>query len=185
MINNRKLENIKQQEYIRDNEMEYKTLLKKSIQEPKIITLSYYNSPFLYKKVSRDIEKIKTENIKRCWKTSTIFFYSDESRVAKGYLLSLLFLNVYERRNADGKFWEGFKAIYKEILINKFKGDIKFLELLNLLDKKDYSVQTKGSSVEFSSYVIAFSANTNIRFVYKFSEDGQLKPKAYQNHNNT
>ncbi|CAG8799873.1 35462_t:CDS:2 [Gigaspora margarita] len=138
VINNSKLKNIKCQEYIQDNGIEYKTLLKKSIQEPKIIPLSYYNSPFSHKKV-------------------------DKSKVEK----------------------ERFKATYKEILINEFKGDIRFLELLNLLDRKDYSVQTKGSSVEFSSYVIAFSTNTNIRFVYEFSEDKQLKPKAYQNHNNT
>ena len=79
--------------------------------------------------------------MKRCWKPCTIFFYSDESRDSKGYLFSLLFPNVYERCNDDGKFWEGYSSSYEEILINEFKGVIRYLQLLNFLDCKDYLVQ--------------------------------------------
>ena len=69
-----------------------------------------------------------------------MFLYSDNSRVCKGYLLSLLFSDAYERRNNGGRFWQGLKSSDREILINEFKGQDKYLEILNLLDYKDYSV---------------------------------------------
>ncbi|RIB06656.1 hypothetical protein C2G38_2216521 [Gigaspora rosea] len=103
----------------------------------------------------------------------------------KGYLFSLLFPNAYERKNNSGRFWEGYESSNEEILINEFKGVIKYLEMLNLLDRKEYSVQIKGSSSNFCPKVIGFSANTNIRFVYDFVEDEHLKPISERKINNT
>src|SRR5437868_5736222 len=114
-----------------------------------------------------------------------MFLYSDNSRVCKGYLLSLLFPNAYERKNNSGRFWQGLQSSNKEILINEFKGQDKYLEILNLLDCKDYSVQIKGLDVNFCLFVIAFTANTSIRFIYEFCEDEYLKPISEQNYNNT
>ncbi|CAG8577994.1 26162_t:CDS:2, partial [Racocetra persica] len=107
------------------------------------------------------------------------------SRVEKGYLFSLLFPNAYERRSTDGRFWQDFNSSYEEVLINEFKGQIKYLELLNLLDPKEYSVQIKDGSENFCPKVIGFSANTNVRFIYDFCEDKELKPISEQKSNNT
>ncbi|RIB08876.1 hypothetical protein C2G38_2269695 [Gigaspora rosea] len=128
---------------------------------------------YYVRQAKKNIDKKK---FKRCWKPCTIFFYSENSRVGKGYLFSLLFPNAYERKNNGGRFWEGYESSNEEILINEFKGDIKYLEILNLLNRKEYSVQIKGSSVNFCPKVIGFLANTNIRFVYDFVEDEHLKP---------
>ncbi|CAG8822188.1 26755_t:CDS:1, partial [Dentiscutata erythropus] len=65
----------------------------------------------------------------------------------------------------------GYSSSYEEILINEFKGEIRYLQLLNLLDCKDYSVQKKHRSENFCPKVIGFSVNTNIRFIYDFVED--------------
>ncbi|CAG8844484.1 11460_t:CDS:1, partial [Racocetra persica] len=58
----------------------------------------------------------------------------NENRVGKGYLFSLLFLNAYKHKSADSRFWQDFNSSYEEVLINEFKSQIKYLELLNLLD---------------------------------------------------
>ncbi|CAG8652594.1 6689_t:CDS:2, partial [Racocetra fulgida] len=79
-----------------------------------------------------------------------------------------------------------FNSSYEEVLINKFKGQIKYLELLNFLDLKDYSIQIKGCGNEnFCLKVIGFSANTKVRFIYDFCEDKELKPIPEQKFNNT
>ncbi|CAG8610435.1 3824_t:CDS:2, partial [Scutellospora calospora] len=109
----------------------------------------------------------------------------NNSRVGKGYLLSVLFPNVYKRRNNGGRFWQGFTSSHKEVLVNEFKGQEKYLETLNLLDCKEYSVQIKGSDINFCLFVIAYTANTSIQFIYDFCEDEHLKPKSEQNNNNT
>ncbi|CAG8493858.1 7755_t:CDS:2, partial [Scutellospora calospora] len=117
--------------------------------------------------INRKISAVKSlerKKMKRCWKPCNMFLYSDNSRVRKGYLLSVLFPNAYERRN---------------------NGQEKYLETLNLLDCKEYSVQIKGSDINFCPFVIAYTANTSIRFIYNFCEDKHLKSKSEQNYNNT
>ncbi|CAG8791992.1 27024_t:CDS:1, partial [Racocetra persica] len=87
---------------------------------------------------------------------------------------------------ANSRFWQDFNSLYEEVLINEFKGQIKYLKLLNLLDPKDYSVQIKGHENEnFCPKVIRFSANTNVRFIYDFCEDKELKTTSEQKFNNT
>ncbi|CAG8489313.1 13463_t:CDS:2, partial [Racocetra persica] len=82
--------------------------------------------------------------------------------------------------------FQDFNSLYEEVLINEFKDQIKYLELLNLLDPKNYSVQIKGRENEnFCPKVIGFSANTNVRFIYDFCEDEELKPISEQKFNNT
>ena len=114
-----------------------------------------------------------------------MFLYSNNSRVYKGYLLSLLFPNAYERKNNGSRFWQGLKSSDREILVNEFKGQDKYLEILNLLDYKDYSVQIKGLVINFCLFVIAFTANTSIQFIYEFCKDEHLKPTSERNYNNT
>ncbi|CAG8789902.1 15133_t:CDS:2, partial [Racocetra persica] len=72
---------------------------------------------------------------------------------------------------ADDRFWQDFNSSYEEVLINEFKDQIKYLKLLNLLDSKDY--------------MIRFSANTNVRFIYDFCENEKLKAISEQKFNNT
>ncbi|CAG8653093.1 14748_t:CDS:2, partial [Racocetra persica] len=115
------------------------------------------NSSHIYT-LYQTIKNIEKKKNKRCWKPATIFFYSDEN----------------------------FNSSYEEVLINEFKDQIKYLELLNLLDSKDYSVQIKGHKNEnFCPKVIRFSANTNVRFIYDFCENKELKPISEQKFNNT
>ncbi|CAG8669497.1 3783_t:CDS:1, partial [Scutellospora calospora] len=143
------------------------------------------NGPANISTISKAVKSLEKKKMKQCWKPCNIFLYSDNSRVGKGYLLSILFPNAYERRNNGGRFWQGFKSSHREVLVNEFKGQEKYLETLNLLDYKEYSVQIKGSDINFCPFVIAYTANTSIRFIYDFCEDEHLKPKSEQNYNNT
>ncbi|CAG8586654.1 6040_t:CDS:2 [Racocetra fulgida] len=96
-------------------------------------------------------------------------------------------LETVDPENPENKILlKYFNSLYEEVLINEFKDQIKYLELLNLLDPKDYSVQIKGHENEnFCSKVIRFSANTNVRFIYDFCKDEKLKPISEQKFNNT
>ncbi|CAG8752754.1 18943_t:CDS:2, partial [Dentiscutata erythropus] len=149
-------------------------------------TLARYDSesrPFYYK--LEDYKK-KQKCFDKVENNPKHVYTFDESRVGKGYLFSLLFPDAYKRKSADGKFLQDFNSSYKEVLINEFKEQIKYLELLNLLDNKDYSVQIKCMRNEnFCPKVIEFLANTNIRFIYDFCKDEELKPIAEQKFNNS
>ncbi|CAG8545124.1 2090_t:CDS:2, partial [Scutellospora calospora] len=110
--------------------------------------------------IRKAVKSLERKKMKRYWKPYNMFLYSDNSRVGKGYLLSVLFPNAYKRRNNSGRFWQSFTSSYKEVLVNEFKGQEKYLETLNLLDCKEYSVQIKGSDINFCPFVIAYTANT-------------------------
>lgn len=63
----------------------------------------------------------------------------------------------YEKE--QGKWWQGY-AYQKHVLIDEFKGDYPFLELLRVCDKQSSpQVETKGSSIQCAATRVIFTSN--------------------------
>ncbi|CAG8661602.1 9104_t:CDS:2, partial [Scutellospora calospora] len=106
-------------------------------------------------------------------KTCNIYIYGFP-RTGKLYLAQILFLDAYNKSNEDRKWYPNFNknnehdlVIYNEF----FRSDLKYTKFLNLLDRRDFSVQFKGSNVNYTPKVQVFTANSSLREQYTYHED--------------
>ncbi|CAG8639992.1 168_t:CDS:2, partial [Scutellospora calospora] len=110
---------------------------------------------------------------KRCWKTCNIYIYG-VLRTGKSYLAQILFPDAYDKSNEDGKWYLNFNKNneYDVVIYNEFSGsDLKYIKLLNLLDRRDFSVQFKDGNVNYMPKVQVFIANSSLREQYTYYED--------------
>lgn len=69
------------------------------------------------------------------------------------------------------QWWDGYDG-HENVIIDDFRGDYcKFHELLRILDRYPYRVQTKGGSREFLAKNIVITSPKHPEFVYATSED--------------
>lgn len=72
---------------------------------------------------------------------------------------------------ATGKWWEGYDA-HKKVLIDDMRGDfMKFHELLRLLDRYAYKVETKGGSRQFLADEIIITSCFHPKDLFNTRED--------------
>ncbi|CAG8802326.1 14454_t:CDS:2, partial [Racocetra fulgida] len=64
-----------------------------------------------------------------------------------------------------------FNNSYEEVLINEFKGQIKYLELLNLLDPKDYNFFNFKFEIEFNDNISEEKAKKILEKKYGYFEE--------------
>ncbi|CAG8658401.1 1878_t:CDS:2, partial [Scutellospora calospora] len=110
---------------------------------------------------------------KRCWKTCNIYIYG-VPRTEKSYLAQILFPDAYNKSNKNGKWYPNFNKNNEHdvVIYNEFSGsDLKYTKLLNLLDRRDFSVQFKGGNVNYAPKVQVFTANSSLREQYTYYKD--------------
>ncbi|CAG8689317.1 6212_t:CDS:1, partial [Scutellospora calospora] len=110
---------------------------------------------------------------KRCWKTCNIYIYGFP-RTGKSYLAQILFPDAYDKSNEDGKWYPNFNKNneHNVVIYNEFsRSDLKYTKLLNLLDRRDFSIQFKGGNVNYAPKVQVFTANSSLREQYTYHED--------------
>lgn len=86
----------------------------------------------------------KYKEIKRTWKPNVYWFWgaSGTGKTRRAYEM---FPDAWES-GRDGKWWEGYDG-HENIILDDFRADFcKFHELLRILDRYPYRIETKGSS---------------------------------------
>jgi len=92
---------------------------------------------------------LKYKEKKRNWKPYVVWIYG-ESGTGKTRSVYELAPNVYRKTNSSGKWWDGYDAD-EDVLIDDIKDSSKemYSALLELLDRYDCRVETKGGSRQF------------------------------------
>ncbi|CAG8808639.1 15454_t:CDS:2, partial [Dentiscutata erythropus] len=117
--------------------------------------------------------KNKKPTYLRCWKSCNIYIYGTP-RTGKSYLAQILFPDAYNKSNEDGKWYPKFNKNNEHdvVIYNEFSGsDYKFQRVLNLLDRREFSVQYKGGNINYAPKVQVFTANSSLREQYIYYED--------------
>lgn len=108
-------------------------------------------NPVAYHQYGRTLEKIdsliNSKKFRMLENMPDVVWYYGETGAGKSHKLfegynpeTHYLLNV-----KDSGFWEGYK-LQKIILINEFRGEMKFNDLLQLCDKWPYTVKSKGKA---------------------------------------
>jgi len=131
--------------------------------------------PQCYHTYGRTLEKI--ENIKlskswRQWMTKGIWIYG-KTGTGKSHIV----FNNYNPETHyildinDSGFWSNYKG-QPIIIINEFRGQISFSEILDLVDKYPKSVKQKGKdTVPFLGKLIYFTSSKNPKDIYENIDD--------------
>lgn len=106
------------------------------------------NNPLLYHQYGRTLSKIEAIALKkkfRTWMTEGIWYYG-KTGVGKSHLAFEGYNpeTHYLLNQNDGGFWQGYTG-QEIVIINEFRGEIKFSELLAIVDKWPHNVKIKGS----------------------------------------
>lgn len=99
---------------------------------------------------------------KRDWITRFLVIIGP-SGIGKSRLARELFPNAYWKSNS--KWWDDYDA-HEDVVWDEFQGQYPFRELLRILDSSPYTVESKGSHVNFSSGWVCFTSNYHPRDWY-------------------
>jgi len=67
----------------------------------------------------------------------------------------------FQSGNGDNAWWDGYDPIrHPVVVLDDFKGGIKYTTLLRMLDKYPLQVETKGSTKRFTPKIIVITSNT-------------------------
>ena len=126
-----------------------------------------------YQSVKMAEQILKYHEVKRRWKPKVYWFYG-ATGCGKTETAWEMFPNAYESM-ATGKWWEGYDA-HEDVIIDDMRGDFcKFHELLRLLDKYPYRVESKGTSRQFLARNIVITTCFHPSKIFETREDvGQL-----------
>lgn len=128
---------------------------------------------------ARNIQNVKMAEIwlkyneeKRDWKPQVRWYHgstgSGKTRQAREWLAD----DIYTCLDTI-KWWEGYDK-HENILIDDFRKDwCKFHQLLKLLDRYEYKVETKGGSRQLLAKKIAITAPYHPSVIYQTREDVQ------------
>lgn len=130
--------------------------------------------PMMYHQYGRTLEKIQDiQNRKkfRTWMTEGIWYYG-KTGVGKSH-------KAYENynpethyvKNVNEDFWDGYKG-QPIVILNEFRGQIKFSEMLDLCDKYPKTVKIKGKEpVPFLAKTIIVTSALHPVEIYKYNLD--------------
>lgn len=122
--------------------------VKKDLENGKLLDDIIIENPYLYHQYGRTLEKVNNILLQkkyRQWMTLGEWYFG-KSDVGKSHTA---FENYnpnthYKLNFRDGGFWQNYKG-QEIIIINEFRGEIPFSELLEIVDKWPYNVKIKGS----------------------------------------
>jgi len=67
----------------------------------------------------------------------------------------------FQSGNGDNAWWDGYDPVrHPVVVLDDFKGGIKYTTLLRMLDKYPLNVETKGSTRRFTPKIIVITSNT-------------------------
>ena len=109
---------------------------------------------------------LKYKEKKRNWKPEVVWFYG-ASGTGKTKTVYELAPEVYRKTNSTGKWWEGYDA-HADVLLDDIKDTSKemYSTLLELLDRYDCRVETKGGSRQFLAKRIYITSILHPRDLY-------------------
>lgn len=151
----------------------------KNIQEGKVsaddIALS---EPNMYHQYGRTIEKTEDIFLRTKFRTTmtTGTWYVGQTGTGKSHIAFEGFdPDTHYLFRADKGWWEGYKQ-QKTVIINDFRGEIKYSELLQIIDKWPFYVPRRGREpMPFTSeHVIITSTLTPEEVYYNLSENDTL-----------
>lgn len=105
------------------------------------------DNPMLYHQYGRTLTKLESILLKKKWRkwmTEGIWYYG-ETGTGKSHTAFENFNpdTHYVLNQHDGGFWQGYTG-QEIVIINEFRGEIKFSELLDIVDKHPKNVKVKG-----------------------------------------
>lgn len=105
-------------------------------------------NPYIYHQYGRTLNKLESIALKkkfRNWMTVGLWYYGPTG-VGKSHAAFENFnpSTHYVLNQNDGGFWQGYTG-QETIIINEFRGEIKFSTLLEIVDKWPYNVKIKGN----------------------------------------
>ena len=103
----------------------------------------------------------------RCWTPIVIYMYGDPG-TGKTEIAKEMFPNLFIKDMQ--LWWENYRG-EEAILLDEFYGSFKYSELLRVLDKDEYRVQVKGSSVPLLAKYIILTSNRSPEKSYNFNEE--------------
>lgn len=103
----------------------------------------------------------------------TVFWIYGSTGVGKTRLIHDTFSEIYQKDSTS--WWQDYQQ-EKVVLIDDFRGDIKYNELLKILDRYAYRVSIKGSHGQLNSPYIIITSNRSPAETYKGCREdiGQL-----------
>lgn len=126
--------------------------------------------PNMYHQYGRTLERleqIKNQNIYRQWMTTCDWVYGKTGTGKSHYAFQNYNPNTHYILNLqDNGFWDGYKG-QPIVIINEFRGQIPYGELLDLIDKWPKTVKIKGKpSVPFLAHHIIITTSMCPREIY-------------------
>lgn len=128
------------------------------------------NNPKIYHQYGRTLEKIETIVLRRkfrTWETERIWYYGDTG-TGKSHTVfqdydpdkTYLWCN-------DGRWWDGYKG-HENVIINEFRGEIAYADLLQLVDKWPYKVSNRSKEqIPFLAKKIMITSSMHPYIIYK------------------
>ena len=106
--------------------------------------------PMIYHQYGRTLEKLEDDYLRTLYRKDmpVVIWYYGKTGVGKSHTVFKKETN-YNRETdyllnvKDNGFWEGYYG-QKTVIINEFRGEIPFQDLLQICDKWDYLVKRKG-----------------------------------------
>lgn len=116
---------------------------------------------------------LKYKENKRNWKPKVVWIWGD-SGSGKTKTAYELLTNPYRKSNATGKWWDGYDGDY-DVILDDIKDTSKemYSQLLELLDRYDTRVETKGGSRQFLAKNIIVTSLNHPHSMYSLYNDAK------------
>lgn len=102
--------------------------------------------PFMYHQYGRTLEKledVKNRKVKRNWMTRGIWLQGPTG-CGKSHIAYAVDEKAYEWKNDKG--WQDQYAGEETVIIDDFRGEIKYAELLKMIDKYPFTISRRGKA---------------------------------------
>lgn len=114
---------------------------------------------------------LKYKEQKRNWKPEVIWIYG-RSGAGKTKHAYEIMPNAYRKSNSTGRWWDGYDA-HKDVIIDDVKDDSReyYSVLLELLDRYETRIETKGGTRQFLARRIVITSIQDPRTLYSRYEE--------------
>lgn len=146
-------------------------LLKKKISEGLTVDEIALDNPMAFHQYGRTLQKIEDITLRKKFRnfmTKCIWIYGPTGTGKSKEAFSEFTPETHYVLNLeDNGWWEGYKG-QKNVIINEFRGQIKFCELLDLIDRYPKTVKRRNREpVPFISELIYITSSMHPRDIYK------------------